>query len=65
MAKQTLAVGSNANDGTGDTLRAAMIKVNDMFTEVYNSPGIAADTISISGNGKIIFPPLFKYFFSF
>ena len=50
MAKQTLAVGSNANDGTGDTLRAAMIKVNDMFTEVYNSPGISADTISISGN---------------
>jgi hypothetical protein len=50
MAKQTLAVGSNANDGTGDTLRAAMIKVNEMFTEVYNSPGIAADTISISGN---------------
>mgnify|MGYP003312050271 CR=1 FL=1 len=50
MAQQTLNVGSNANDGTGDTLRAAMIKVNEMFTEVYNSPGIAADTISISGN---------------
>ena len=50
MARQELAVGTNANDGTGDTLRAAMIKVNEMFTEVYNSPGISADTISISGN---------------
>ena len=50
MARQELAVGTNANDGTGDTLRAAMIKVNEIFTEVYNSPGISADTISISGN---------------
>ena len=33
MAQQTLNVGSNANDGTGDTLRAAMQKVNTMFTE--------------------------------
>ena len=29
MAQQTLNVGSNANDGTGDTLRSAMTKVND------------------------------------
>ena len=50
MAKQTLAVGSNANDGTGDTLRAAMIKVNEMFTEVYSAPGISSDAILISGN---------------
>ena len=33
MAQQTLNVGSNANDGTGDTLRSAMQKVNTMFTE--------------------------------
>ena len=29
MARQILQVGTTANDGTGDTLRAAMIKVND------------------------------------
>ena len=29
MAQQTLNAGSNANDGTGDTLRSAMQKVND------------------------------------
>ena len=38
MAQQTLNTGSNANDGTGDTLRSAMQKVNTMFTELYLSP---------------------------
>ncbi len=50
MAQQTLNVGSNANDGTGDNLRAAMIKVNENFTEVYSSPGFTVDTISFTGN---------------
>jgi hypothetical protein len=35
MAKQTINVGAAANDGTGDTLRAASIKINSNFTEVY------------------------------
>ena len=35
-AKQTINVGTSANDGTGDTLRGAFIKVNDNFTELYN-----------------------------
>ena len=35
MAKQTIGIGSTANDGTGDTLRDAMDKVNDNFTELY------------------------------
>ena len=50
MAQLTLNVGTNANDGTGDTLRDAMIKVNTMFTEVYTAPGISSDSILISGN---------------
>ena len=49
MAIQTLNVGSNANDGTGDTLRSAMQKVNTMFTEVYAST-LFNDSISIIGN---------------
>lgn len=35
MAKQTLNVGSTANDGTGDSLRSAATKINENFTEVY------------------------------
>ena len=50
MAQQTLNIGSNANDGTGDNLRAAMIKVNENFTEVYSAPGFTVDTISFTGN---------------
>ena len=49
MARQILQVGTTANDGTGDTLRAAMIKVNDNFTELYNSP-LLASGITVRGN---------------
>ena len=35
MAKQVINVGTVANDGTGDTLRDSMIKVNDNFNELY------------------------------
>lgn len=35
MAKQVINVGQAANDGTGDPVRIAMIKVNDNFTELY------------------------------
>lgn len=35
MAKQTINIGTTANDGTGDTLRAAFDKTNDNFNEVY------------------------------
>lgn len=33
--KQVIGIGTVANDGTGDTLRVAMDKVNDNFTELY------------------------------
>ena len=36
MAKQTINVGSAPNDGTGDQLRDALIKVNENFDELYN-----------------------------
>ena len=49
MAKITLNVGSNANDGTGDTLRSAMQNVNTMFTELYESP-LFSGAITVSGN---------------
>jgi plastocyanin len=37
MAKQTIGVGLAANDGGGDPLRSAFVKVNENFTELYNS----------------------------
>ena len=49
MAQQTLNIGTNANDGTGDTLRVAMDKVNDNFNELYASPLFSGDLL-FSGN---------------
>jgi hypothetical protein len=56
MAKQTINVGTSANDGTGDTLRAAAQKVNSNFTEVYNTSQASfnkANTVSDSVNNVI------------
>jgi hypothetical protein len=36
MAKQTINLGTIANDGTGDPLRVAFTKINANFTEVYD-----------------------------
>ena len=35
MAQQIVNVGTSANSGGGDPLRAAMIKINENFTELY------------------------------
>ena len=39
MAKQTINIGSAANDGTGDPLRTAFDKINDNFQEIYSQLG--------------------------
>ena len=49
MAQQILNIGTNANDGTGDNLRTAMIKVNENFTEVFAAPGVS-ETLLFVGN---------------
>ena len=47
MAKQTINIGTTANDGTGDPLRTAFDKVNSNFTELYNDDG--NDVNSVNG----------------
>ena len=58
MAKQTVDLGSSANDGTGDSIRSGGDKINDNFTEVYNALGngttIAANTGTLVSNSYII-----------
>ena len=39
MAKQTINIGSSANDGTGTTIRAGGDLINDNFNEIYNYLG--------------------------
>jgi len=63
MTKQTLDIGTNANDGTGDTLRSGGEKINDNFNELYSTLGgnsIATNGINaayatheMNGNGTV------------
>ena len=51
MAKQTVNLGSSANDGTGDPLRTAFDKINDNFDELYlYSTATTGNNITITGN---------------
>ena len=52
MSKQSINIGTNPNDGTGDTLRAAMDKVNDNTNEVYSLFGNGT-TLAISGDATV------------
>jgi hypothetical protein len=53
MAKQTIDLGIQPNDGTGDSLRVAGAKINDNFDELYGrTQGLefTANSLSISSN---------------
>lgn len=53
MAKQTIGIGSAANDGSGDPLRTAFDKINDNFNEIYLELGgndLAANNLLLSAN---------------
>ena len=57
MAKQSINLGSSANDGTGTTLRAGGDLVNDNFDEIYTALGTgSALSITVSGasNGQAL-----------
>ena len=43
MAKQTINIGSSANDGQGDPLRTAMDKINDNFDEIYTAGPVSSN----------------------
>ena len=57
MAKQTINIGSAANDGTGDGLRTAFNKVNANFTELYNADAalvIPTDVSDLTDNTNLL-----------
>ena len=55
MAFQSLGVGTNANDGSGDTLKAGGAKINDNFTEIYTKFGDASALSSgISATATVV-----------
>ena len=55
MANQSLGLGTEANDGTGDTLRVASDKINDNFLEIYTLIGDESSlTTGISATASVV-----------
>jgi hypothetical protein len=55
MANQSIGIGSAVDDGTGDTLRVAIDKVNDNFLEIYTLIGDASSlTSGISATATVV-----------
>ena len=48
MAKQTLGIGSTANDGTGTVLRDGGDLINDNFNEIYSKLGDGSALYSLT-----------------
>lgn len=64
MAKQTINIGTTANDGTGDPFRDAFDKCNDNFTELYNGamPNTTPASASATGTaGRIVWDSNYIY----
>jgi len=50
MAQEIINIGIQADDGTGDTIRGAGVKINNNFTEVYARPHLTLPGLEFSGN---------------
>jgi hypothetical protein len=50
MAQELINIGAVADDGTGDTIRRAGIKINSNFTELFARPSVASDINVVQNN---------------
>ena len=50
MAQEIINIGIQADDGTGDTIRGAGVKINNNFTEVYARPHLTLTHLEFPGN---------------
>lgn len=50
MTQEVINIGAQADDGTGDTIRRAGIKINANFDELYLRPSVASDIDVIQNN---------------
>ena len=55
MAIQTINIGTIANDGTGDDLREAFVKVNNNFTELNEKSSEATTVANLGSAGEGVF----------
>lgn len=60
IAKQVLNTGTNANDGTGDSLRVAANKINTNFNTLFGFLGrdsFVSEFVSLDSDGYVVFVP--------
>ena len=57
MAIQTINIGTIANDGTGDDLREAFIKVNNNFSELASRDSENTTAANLGSAGEGVFAP--------
>ena len=57
MGKLTVDTGTLGNPATGDSLRTAMIKINDNFSELYTSSAADGNLTTDVTNGDISIKP--------
>ena len=50
MTQEVINIGAIADDGTGDTIRRAGLKINNNFTELFARPSVASDINVIQNN---------------
>jgi hypothetical protein len=65
MSQLTINVGTIANDKTGDTLRAAFVKANSNFTELYTASGTVPNgtktSTAVGTAGQISYDSTYLY----
>lgn len=55
MAQEIINIGSSPNDGSGDPLRTAFAKVNNNFTQLFNTGWFTTESITTGNTQQEIF----------
>lgn len=55
MAQEIINIGTSPNDGTGDPLRTAFTKVNNNFTQLFNTGWFTTESITFGNTQQEIF----------
>lgn len=54
MGIQLINIGTTPNDGAGDPLRTAFVKVNNNFTELYSAAVLTSNAITTANTGNVV-----------
>jgi hypothetical protein len=55
MTQEIINIGAVPNDGEGDPLRIAFQKINNNFTQLYNSAFLTSNSITVGNSTQVIY----------